>query len=162
MIKVAKKHGVKTHQRDAYHGSKANNSEFFENLSTISNADYILYSPVTSPFISTETISECLLKFENENLTNLVTANLIKHHMWLNNKPINYEITNSPNSQDLPDIHAINYGCCIISRNDLAKYKNIVTPKVKFYITNELESIDIDTELDFLIAELLHEKLTQN
>ena len=75
--------------------------------------------------------------------------------MWLNNKPLNYKVNKSPSSQDLPNIMAITYGCCIIKKADMLKYKNVVTDKTKFVVLNDIESTDIDNELDFKIAEYL-------
>lgn len=159
MLEIGKKYEVNTHRRDKYYASsEATNSEFFFNLSDICKADYILYSPVTSPLISFETLNECIIYFEENDLKNLATTSLVKHHLWLNNKPINYEIDKSPSSQDLPDIHAINYACCIIKRSLMKKNKNVVSSDVVFKILDEIESIDIDTELDFLTAEYIYKK----
>lgn len=161
MLELGRKNKVIVHEREKFFASsEATNSDFFHNLTSIDDAEYLLYSPVTSPLISRETINECLKIFEDEQLVNLVTTTLIKHHLWLNNKPLNYKIEESPNSQDLPDIHSINYGCCIIERKIMKKYKNVVSPDVKFFVTNEIESIDIDTELDFLTAEFLYNNLS--
>jgi CMP-N,N'-diacetyllegionaminic acid synthase len=120
-----------------------------------------MYSPVTSPLVSIETYNEILSEFKT-NPCNIVTASPVKHHLWLDGAPMNYEIENSPNSQDLPDIYSINYGISIIRRSDMIKYKNVVTPTPTFKILDEIESIDIDTEFDFMIAELIYNKLKNN
>ena len=117
-----------------------------------------MYSPVTSPLISFETINDCINYFETEKLKNLATTSLIKHHLWLNGKPLNYQIDKSPSSQDLPDIHSINYACCIIERGLMKQNKNVVSKHVVFKILDEIESTDIDTELDFLKAEYIYNK----
>jgi len=159
MLEIGKKFNVITHKRDKYFASsEASNSEFFLNLTEICKSNYVLYSPVTSPLISCETINECINYFEVHNLKNLATTSLVKHHLWLNGKPLNYEIDKSPSSQDLPDIHAINYACCIIERNLMKENKNVVSSEVVFKILDEIESIDIDTELDFLTAEYIYNK----
>tara|TARA_R110000787_G_scaffold286052_1_gene403182 strand:+ start:178 stop:840 length:663 start_codon:yes stop_codon:yes gene_type:complete len=161
MLSIAKEHGVKVHVRDQYHASsEASNSEFFENLAHCIDADYIMYSPVTCPMISLETYHDCIQSFkQDEELENLVTVAQIKHHMWLDNKPLNYNIAESPNSQDLPDINAITYGICIISKKDMIKYRNVVTDNPTFKVLDEIESIDIDTEFDFMVAEMIYKKL---
>jgi len=79
--------------------------------------------------------------------------------MWLDGKPLNYDIKNSPNSQDLPDIYKITYGMCLISKKDMIKYANVVTASPSFYVLNEIESVDIDTEFDFMLAETIYNKL---
>lgn len=162
MLGIGKKYNIKTHTREKYFASsEATNSEFFKNLSEICKSDYVLYSPVTSPLISHETINECIEYFEINNLKNLATTSLIKHHLWLNGKPLNYEIDKAPGSQDLPDIHAINYACCIIERGLMKTNKNVVSKEVVFRILDEIQSIDIDTELDFLTAEYIYNKFRQ-
>lgn len=156
MLKIAKEHDVNVHVRDEYFASnEVNNSDFMQNLSTIVDEGHIMYSPCTSPLLSSETITEIVSKYKNNKLRNIVTVTTQKHHMWLNGKPLNYDPTNAPNSQDLPDIYSINYGCCILSKDDLYKHKNVVVEPT-FHITNEIESIDIDTEFDFIVAEFVY------
>lgn len=65
----------------------------------------------------------------------------------------------SPNSQDLPDINAITYGICIISKQDMIKYRNVVTENPTFKVLDEIESTDIDTEYDFMVAEMIYKKI---
>ncbi len=162
MLQIAKDLGVQTHQREEYFASsEATNSEYFENLASIGNYPWIMYSPVTSPLISFETYNEILSKFKIKP-TNTVTTCLQKHHMWLNGKPLNYDVKNSPNSQNLPDIFAINYGVSLIKRQDMANYRNVVTSNPSFIVLDEIEGIDIDTELDFEFANYLYKKLNDH
>jgi CMP-N-acetylneuraminic acid synthetase len=161
MLKIATNLGVKTHLRDEYFASsEATNSEFFNNLADSIPAEYIMYSPVTCPLISLETYRDCVRSFKkDEKIDNLVTVKQIKHHMWMDGKPLNYKISESPNSQDLPDINAITYGISIISKENMLKFNNIVSENPTFRILDEIESIDIDTEFDFMIAEMIYRKL---
>tara|TARA_R110002012_G_scaffold306012_1_gene510432 strand:+ start:141 stop:821 length:681 start_codon:yes stop_codon:yes gene_type:complete len=163
-LQVAKKLEVDTHIRDDYYASSAaTNSEFFKNLAESIEADYIMYSPVTSPLISLNTYHECIYKFNQSNdIKNLVTVSNVKHHLWKDGQPLNYDIRESPNSQDLPDIYSINYAVCLISRQDMITYRNVVTESPVFYVTDEIESIDIDTEFDFMIAEMVYKELKKS
>lgn len=160
MLEIASNMGVSTHKRDEYYASsEATNSEFFENLSElVTKNEYVMYSPVTSPLISFETYNEVITMFTNQP-SNIVTVSPVKHHLWLNGKPLNYSIDESPNSQDLPDIYSINYGISIISKLDMSKYRNVVTETPKFVVLDEIEGVDIDTELDFQVAEILYKKI---
>ena len=85
-------------------------SEYFHNLAESISGEYLMYSPVTCPLISKETYFDCINTFQNEDVENLVTVAPVKHHMWLDGKPLNYDVRKSPNSQDLPDIYQITYG----------------------------------------------------
>jgi N-acylneuraminate cytidylyltransferase len=159
-IETAELLGVDVHNRDPYYASSAvNNSEYFQNLAENIKSEYLMYSPVTCPLISKETYVDSINTFQSASVTNLVTVAPVKHHMWLDGKPLNYDIKNSPNSQDLPDIYSITYGICILSRNDMITYRNIITNTPTFKVLNEVESIDIDTPLDFEFAEFMYKKL---
>jgi CMP-N-acetylneuraminic acid synthetase len=160
MLNLANNLGIETHRRDEYFASsKANNSEFFKNLAQSISRDYIMYSPVTCPLISKETYLDCINTFQNGDVHNLVSVAPVKHHMWLDGKPLNYNIRNSPNSQDLPDIYQITYGVSIIARGDMIEYGNVVTNNPTFKILDEIESIDIDTEFDFMVADFVYKKI---
>ena len=41
------------------------------------------------------------------------------------------------------------------------KYSNVVTDNPTFKVLNEIESLDIDTEFDFMIAEHVYKELEQ-
>tara|TARA_R100001594_G_scaffold63003_2_gene97391 strand:- start:1426 stop:2088 length:663 start_codon:yes stop_codon:yes gene_type:complete len=163
MLSLASDLGVETHIREEYFASsEANNSEFFRNLAQSIDAEYLMYSPVTCPLISKETYYECIKKFQDEEIQNLVTVSPVKHHMWLDGKPLNYNIDKSPNSQDLPDIYKITYGVCLLSKEHMVKHANVVTREPYFYVLDEIESVDIDTEFDFLVAENIYKKIKGN
>ena len=158
MLGIAKDMGVSTHKREGYYASsKVNNSEYFEHVASNTNSEYIMYAPVTCPFIKVETYNDAIETFFiNKRFDSLVSTFPVKHHMWLNEKPINYDPSNSPNSQDLPDIQAISYGISIISKDLMIKRRNVVGYKPLFYPLEEVESVDIDTELEFEFAEFLY------
>lgn len=157
MLDIASKYDVQLHERDSYYASaKCSQSEYFSKITEMVDADNIMYCPVTSPFVTSKTYDRCIDLFQTH--SNVVTTNLVKCHMWLNGKPINYDVTNAPNSQDLPDIHEINFGCCLISKMDLQKNKNFVSANPLFVPIDERESVDIDTEIEFNFAEYLYNK----
>ena len=160
MLNLANSLGVETHQRDEYYASsEANNSEFFKNLGQSIDGDYLMYSPVTCPLISKETYLECINTFQKDGIENLVSVAPVKHHMWLDGKPLNYDIANSPNSQDLPNIYQITYGISLIAKSDMIEYGNVVTQNPTFKVLDEIESIDIDTEFDFMVADFVYKKI---
>ena len=74
---------------------------------------------------------------------------------------LNYNPENSPNSQDLPEIHALNYAVNILPRNLMIERRNVVGYKPKFFALDDFEGVDIDTMFDFQISEFLY-KLKNN
>ena len=70
---------------------------------------------------------------------------------------INYDYPQHPKSQNLDsDFFKINFGVVIISRKDLIKYNNLMTPITDCIILNRKESIDIDDDIDFRLAESIY------
>ena len=149
------------HRREEYYASsQCSGSEFFEHLGKVTDTDIFVYSPCTSPFVKPETFSRCIQTFKNSNDCDCIASvSMIKEFMWLDGKPINYDPQNAPNSQDLPDVVALNFGVTVISRENLIKNRNIIGKNPKFVITSDIEAWDIDTPLDFYIAEKLYEKI---
>lgn len=157
---IASKYKIEIHKRDPYYASsKCTNSEFFQNMAEYVDSGSILYAPCTAPLIKKSTYYDFINRYSLSKNKNLVTATLVKEHLWLNNEPINYQVDNSPNTQDLPDVMSINYGLSIISRDLLLESKNIVSKKPDFYLLEKHEGIDVDTLLDFEFAEFLYTKL---
>tara|TARA_R110000851_G_scaffold330321_1_gene503023 strand:+ start:526 stop:1176 length:651 start_codon:yes stop_codon:yes gene_type:complete len=159
LLEVAKTHGIDTHIREDYFASdQCTNSEFFENLATVlSDYDNVMYSPVTCPLISVDTYNIMVSNFQDYD--NLVSTSLVKQHLWLDGKPLNYDIKNSPNTQNLPDVMCITYGVSLIKRELMLQYRNVVCPDPNFFMLDEMESIDIDTEFDFMVGEHVYKTL---
>lgn len=163
ILDIATKNGASTHLREGYYASSGcTGSEFFENLANSIDSDVLVYSPPTSPFISPSTVVKAIEKYNTEECDSVATVHAVKHHMWLDNKPLNYDILNSPNSQDLPDIMRITYGVCVNSNKNVVKYKNVVGIQPFLLEINEIEAVDIDTMLDFRFAEYLFEQGKDN
>jgi N-acylneuraminate cytidylyltransferase len=62
----------------------------------------------------------------------------------------------------LPDIVALNFGVTVVHRDDLIRNSNIIGHNPQFIEIDEVEGIDIDTPLDFFIAEQLYRELVLN
>lgn len=151
---------VSFHRREDYYASsKCTGSEFFRHLGEVTDTDIFVYTPCTSPFIKPETISQCICTFFKETCDCVSTVSTVKEFMWLDGKPVNYDPFNAPNSQNLPDIVALNFGATVTSKEDLIRNRNIIGKQPKFVPTSEIEGIDIDTPLDFSIAEQIYRKL---
>ena len=155
---------VTYHRREEYYASsQCSGSEFFKHLGEVTDTDVFIYTPCTSPFVKPETVSACIDKYLN-NLRNndydcVSTVSYVKEFMWLDGKAINYDPLNAPNSQNLPDVVALNFGTTVVSRENLIKNHNIIGKKPDFIVTSDVEAVDIDTPLDFYIAEQMYYKL---
>jgi N-acylneuraminate cytidylyltransferase len=52
----------------------------------------------------------------------------------------------------------LNYAVCAISRENMIQLKNIIGIHPYFFNIDEMESIDVDTEIDFDFAEFMYKK----
>ena len=82
--------------------------------------------------------------------------------MYKNNRPFNFDPSKAPNSQNLPDILSLSFGVSLLSRLNMIKNKSIIGLRPYLYRLNDLESVDIDTEIDFKFAEFLFNNQTKN
>ena len=159
-IEIAIKNNIQYHRREAFYASSdCPANEYFYYLGKTTEADLVAYTPVTAPFITKETFSHCISTFDNAPNASVVTASLIKEFLWRKDAPLNFTLDRHPKSQDLNDISAINFGLCLLSRETLVNYKSIIGPKPSIYITSHIEGIDIDTPLDFFIAEQIYGRM---
>ena len=147
-------------REDYYASSECNNSEFFQNIAENTDTDYIIYSPCTAPLIKVDTYYDFINRFRNakDRYDSLTTVTDVKQHLWLNEKPMNYKPSDSPNTQDLPDIVSLTYGISIISKENMIKHRNVVGKKPLFYKLDDFEAIDIDNPIDFEFAEFIYKK----
>ena len=155
---------VRAQRREEYYASsQCSGSEFFKHLGEVTDTDIFIYTPCTSPFVKPETVSECIKKFlynlEHNDYECVSTVSSVKEFMWLNGKALNYDPLNAPNSQNLPDVVALNFGTTVVKREDLIKNHNIIGKNPDFVLTSDIEAIDIDTPLDFYIAERMYQHL---
>jgi N-acylneuraminate cytidylyltransferase len=160
-IDIAKQYGVGHFRRAPYYASsQCTNSEHWRNLAETTEADYVMHTLCTSPLVSIDTYARVLEAYNREVLSgvhdSINTVRHVKEFLWLAGKPVNYAIGESPNSQNLPDVVALTFGISIISRDAMRARSNVVGTRPFFYALDEIEAVDIDTDLDFAFAEFLY------
>ena len=162
-IELARANGVSWHRREPYYASSAcSGSEFFQHLGMVTDCDVFCYCPVTSPFVSSDTMKKCMALYEEKMAGGcdcVSTVSDVKEFLWLDGRPLNYDKHNAPNSQDLPDVKALNFGFTLVRRESLIKNRNIIGDNPLFVTTTGIDSIDIDKTLDFYIAEKIYRKV---
>jgi len=161
MLNIASRMGCESIQRDPYFASnEVSMSEVYAHMAQNCDCDVIVYANVTNPLLKDETLYNAI-EFFLKNQTrfdSLNSAHLIKEFLFLNNKPINYDLKAQPRSQDLPDIAALNFAISILSKETMIKCKNVVGEKPHIYLIDEIEATDIDNPIDFEFAEYIAKK----
>lgn len=158
-IDIAKKYGISYFKREPFYASsQCTQSDFFKNLAETTDSDIIIHTPCTSPLIKVSTMYDAINRFMISDNDSCNAVGIVKEYLWLNNNPLNYEIVNNnvPNSQDLPDVLKLTFGFNILSKKLMIERSNVVGKNPLFYIVDEIEETDIDTQLDFDFAKFLY------
>ena len=160
-ISIAKKFNVNFFKREKYYASsKCTNSEFWSNIASTTDSKYILFTHCTSPIISTKTYSKTIKSFflNKKKFNSLNTVSDVKEFLFLKNKPINFQLNKSPNSQNLPNIVKLNFAISILSTDFMKKKKTLIGSKPFFYKLDQVEGHDINTEYEFEFAKYLFKR----
>lgn len=165
MLEIAKSLGAETVLRDPYYASNSvSMSDVYRNMAENCNCDYIMYANVTNPLTSTASYENAIQRFfeDADTFDSLNSGTLVHEFLFRDNQPINYDLKHQPRSQDLPEIFALNFAINILKRDTMIECRNVVGNKPKIFSLPEIEAVDIDTEVDFFIAEQLFRKLVLN
>ena len=160
-IEIAKKYKVNFWKRDSYFASsKCLNSDFWQHIADTTDSDHIMFTNCTSPLVKLETYNSIIEKYNSmeNSYDSLNTVSDEKQFLYLKGKPLNFDPKVTPNSQDLPDIVKLNFAVNVISKKLMSNKKSVIGGNPLFLKLDEIESVDIDTTLDFEFAEFLHKK----
>ena len=158
MLDIARSYGCEVVKRDPlYASSEVSMSDVYENMAQHCNTDIIAYMNVTNPLLKDETIYKAIEAYQRDRsfIDSLNSAHLIKEFLFLDNKPINYDLRKQPRSQDLPDIVALNFAINILPRDVMISCKNVVGSNPRMFLIDAIEATDIDNQHDFDFAEFM-------
>ena len=161
MLKIASNYGCEVVERDnKYASNTISMSEVYKNMAENFSGEIVAFIDITNPLIKDETLFDTIEMYKklHESFDSVNTAHYIKEFMFIDNKPINYDLKNQPRSQDLPDILALNFACNVISKEKMVACKNVVGEKPYIYAIDEIEATDIDNEIDFEFAEFMYKR----
>ena len=123
----------------------------------------IVALPVTAPLRSIGDVNACIDLFESEDVDSVITVSKASRspyfNMTVNNNGYT-ELVISPKSQvtrrqDAPEVFDMTTVAYVVNTDFIKNYNGIFEGKVKSVVIPQERSIDIDTLLDFKIAECL-------
>jgi CMP-N,N'-diacetyllegionaminic acid synthase len=141
---------------------------WYEN--THGKVDGILLLQPTSPFRSKDTILKGIKLYSDNQFNTVLGVSKSPSHSMLSMKinngnlvPLFYENGFNRQSQDLPPEFVINGSYYLVSPDNLRKYQSFITPNaIPLFIHSPQESLDIDTEWDWDLAEFIIQKYHLN
>ena len=128
--------------------------------------DFFLQTHSTNPLLTQKTIDRAIFEFfaSLETYDSLFSVNRLQTRLyWENAEPVNHNINVLERTQDLPPIFEENSNIYIFSKKSfLASDSNRIGKSPKMFEMNKIESIDIDEEQDFQLAETLYLQRTKS
>jgi CMP-N-acetylneuraminic acid synthetase len=126
------------------------------NTVTEVEADYYLQTHSTNPLLKPKTINQAIEMFlaARDTHDSLFSVTPLHTRLWTaDGSAINHDSDNLIRTQDLDPVMEEN-SCIYIFRRDVLEARhNRIGAKPLVYVMDPSEAIDIDTELDWLIAE---------
>jgi CMP-N-acetylneuraminic acid synthetase len=119
-------------------------------------ADVYLQTHSTNPFLTTNSISRGLQIFADpdNDYDSIFSVSTLHARLWSDKlKPLNHDPRVLQRTQDLAPIYLENSCFFIFTRDSLLATKNRIGVRPGVVEVNGVESIDIDNESDFLLAE---------
>jgi len=160
-IAIAKQLNVNYFKRDKYFASsKCLNSDFWKNVADNTKSEYIMFTNCTSPLIKLSTYQKIISIYKKNLLEkkydSINTVTEIKEFLFHKDKPINFKINRTPNSQDLPNIVKLNFAINILSTKQMSQNRSLIGDKPYLYKLDEIEGLDINSKFEFSYANYLH------
>jgi len=156
--------GCEIHHRSPKHAQDTTSSEE-SMLAVISehplaqSADILILVQPTSPLTEAEDFDLALDLFENEGFDSLATGTLDHSFMWQvdekgNAKP-NYNPQSRPRRQEMKNSRKENGAFYITKKQIWEEHKCRLGGKIGFYTMKPIQSLEIDSELDWTLLEEL-------
>lgn len=159
MLRIAERAGAIPQERDPHYAtSSVPMSEVYAYMADQVNAVHVLLTHVTNPLAGPGVYTRMIDAYrssrpEHDSVTTVAD---VKDFLYQNGKPLNFDPAKKPRSQDLPDIVKLTHVVSIAERAAVVATKEWFGPRAHFVKLDAMSSFDIDTPLDFDIAEWLY------
>ncbi len=117
------------------------------------DADIYVMTHTTAPFITKESIIKGIKAVTEDNYDSSFAAKKLQDFIWKDGKPFNYSLDKIPRTQDLPALFEETSGFYIYKRYVITDLGRRIGNNPYIVEVGEIESIDIDEEEDFIIAD---------
>lgn len=155
-IEVFLPRGVLFEQRPKYLDSNSSNfTQIFAEFIKKHDADIYVYAHATAPFISKETMIECITAVTSDKYDSAFCAEKLQDYLWRDGEPLNFDASAIPRTQDLKPIYKETSGIYVLKKEVFQKYRRRIGVNPFVFSVSAKESVDIDEPNDFRLAEIL-------
>lgn len=137
-------------------------NEILKNFSKTIVADIYVLAHVTAPFVKACSFEMCIDMIKENKYDSAFSVKKIHEFLWKDGQPLNYNLDNIPRTQDLPKIYSETCGFYIFKNEVITKYNRRIGNNPYMYEVDEIETVDIDDQFDFDIANCLLDKYEES
>lgn len=133
----------------------SNFHQIFSEFQKVKPADVYVYFHATAPFLTAETMRECIDAVVQRGYDSAFTATRLQDFLWKDGTPLNFDAEQLPRSQDLPILYRETSGLYVFRSEVFAKLHRRIGEHPYIKQVSMKEAIDINTVEDFGMAERL-------
>lgn len=133
----------------------SNFTQIFSTFMAEKDADIYVYAHATAPFITVETMTQCIEAVKSGAYDSAFCAVKLQDYLWKDGKPLNFDATNLPRTQDLEPIFQETSGVYVFTKDVFLKHKRRIGVKPFIKEVTFREAVDIDNPEDFDLAEVM-------
>ena len=145
--------GIKFAKRSKYLDLPTSNfNQIFDAFIEEYDASIYVYAHATAPFITVDTIKECIHAVVSGKYDSAFCASKIQDYLWQDGEPLNFDATDIPRSQDLKPVYRETSGVYVISKEIYRKFHRRIGMRPYIREVTFKEAIDINNFDDFKLA----------
>lgn len=133
----------------------SNFTQIFAAFSNAVPADIYVYAHATAPFITSETMAECIRAVQSGKYDSAFCATKIQDFLWKDGEPLNFDAANVPRSQDLEPIYRETSGVYVFTKDVFERCHRRIGQKPFIKEVSFKEAVDINNPEDFRLAEAM-------
>ncbi len=133
----------------------SNFTQIFTCFMNEQDADIYVYAHATAPFISVETMAQCINAVKSGDFDSAFCAVKLQDYLWQDGEPLNFDATNLPRTQDLKPIYQETSGVYVFTKEVFLKHKRRIGVKPFIKEVTFKEAVDIDNPEDFDLAQVM-------
>lgn len=148
-----KEKGLCFQKRDSYlDGIQVKGLEIIDRFISDVDADIYVLTHVTQPFTKGVSIEKALEKVVSGEYDSAFSAVMLQDYMWMNGKPLNYDVKNIVRTQDLKPIYMETGAFFIFRKEVFTEMGQRIGNRPFIYEIDQFEAVDVDTAEDFEFA----------
>ena len=133
----------------------SNFTQIFSTFMSEKDADIYVYAHATAPFITVETMKQCIESVKSGEYDSAFCAAKLQDYLWQDGQPLNFDATNLPRTQYLKPIYQETSGVYVFTKEVFLQYKRRIGIKPFIKEVTFKEAVDIDNPEDFDLAEVM-------